>query len=56
MIPDHIALPNKGGAMENWGLITYSEGGLLFDESIDNPYIKYLIGGLMGHETAHMVK
>ena len=28
---DQITLPSKGGAMENWGLITYGDTGLLMD-------------------------
>ena len=29
---DSIAVPSKGGAMENWGLITYCEYCLLVDQ------------------------
>lgn len=28
---DHIYIPQKGGAMENWGIITYSRSTLLLD-------------------------
>jgi aminopeptidase N len=27
---DSIAVPNKGGAMENWGLITYAPSALIY--------------------------
>ncbi|KAM9351954.1 alanyl (membrane) aminopeptidase-like b [Symphorus nematophorus] len=51
---DQIALPDLGaGAMENWGLITYQEGGLLFEEGVSSLLHKELIANLISHELAH---
>lgn len=50
---DQIAVPHKGGAMENWGLITYDESLLLFDESRSSNFTRERIFGVVAHEIAH---
>nr|XP_034174631.1 aminopeptidase N-like isoform X2 [Osmia lignaria] len=51
---DHVALPQHGSeAMENWGLITYSEIYLVFDESKDPLERKQDIAKAVAHELAH---
>ncbi|ESN96672.1 hypothetical protein HELRODRAFT_189331 [Helobdella robusta] len=51
---DHVALPNKGGAMENWGIITYGEELLCMDNETTS--IVGLFNGvtIVSHELAHM--
>ena len=53
---DHIALPSKGGAMENWGLITYGESELLYDSASDTLDFELWISSYFTHELAHQVK
>jgi aminopeptidase N len=52
---DHIAIPGGfGGAMENWGGITYYESRLLFDPGNSSTETKQNIYEVIAHETAHM--
>jgi aminopeptidase N len=52
---DHIAVPGGfGGAMENWGGITYYESRLLFDPGSSSAETKQGIYEVIAHETAHM--
>jgi aminopeptidase N len=52
---DHIAVPGGfGGAMENWGGITYFESGLLFDPERSSAQTRQGIYEVVAHETAHM--
>lgn len=52
---DHIAVPGGfGGAMENWGGITYYESRLLFDPERSSAATKQGIYAVVAHETAHM--
>lgn len=52
---DHIAVPGGfGGAMENWGGITYYESRLLFDREKSSAETKQGIYEVIAHETAHM--
>jgi aminopeptidase N len=52
---DQIAIPGGfGGAMENWGGITYYETGLLFDPKNSSAQTKQDIYEVIAHETAHM--
>lgn len=54
--PDQIALPDLGPvAMENWGLITYEEGALLYEEGVSSLLHKEAISSLIAHELAHQV-
>uniref|UniRef100_A0A3Q2YZT4 Aminopeptidase n=1 Tax=Hippocampus comes TaxID=109280 RepID=A0A3Q2YZT4_HIPCM len=52
---DQIALPDfNAGAMENWGLITYRETALLYDEAFSSNGNKERIATIISHELAHM--
>ncbi len=52
---DQIALPGGfGGAMENWGGITYFESALLFDPKNSSAETKQNIYEVLAHEMAHM--
>src|SRR2546423_2880019 len=52
---DQIALPGGfGGAMENWGGITYFESTLLFDPKNSSADTKQHIYEVLAHEMAHM--
>ncbi|XP_062379310.1 glutamyl aminopeptidase [Sardina pilchardus] len=51
---DKIAIPDFGtGAMENWGLITYRETNLLFDENESSSYNKQRVASVISHELVH---
>ncbi|VDO31064.1 unnamed protein product [Haemonchus placei] len=51
---DMIALPDfSAGAMENWGLITYRENSLLYDDRFYAPMNKQRIARIVAHELAH---
>src|SRR5437868_9862460 len=52
---DQIAVPGGfGGAMENWGGITYFESTLLFDPKNSSADTKQNIYEVLAHEMAHM--
>src|SRR6476659_3200098 len=52
---DQIAIPGGfGGAMENWGGITYYESRLLFDPTSSSGETKQNIYEVFAHEMAHM--
>src|SRR5213079_1178859 len=52
---DQIAVPGGfGGAMENWGGITYFESTLLFDPKNSSADTKQNIYEVLAHEIAHM--
>ncbi|XP_058810671.1 glutamyl aminopeptidase-like isoform X2 [Phymastichus coffea] len=48
-IPDFVS-----GAMENWGLVTYRESRLLYDNLTTSTSNKEDIASVVGHEFAHM--
>ncbi|XP_053175963.1 alanyl (membrane) aminopeptidase-like b [Scomber japonicus] len=49
-----VALPDLNpGAMENWGLVTYQEAGLLYEEGVSSLLHKEVIATLIAHELAH---
>ncbi|KAK5970417.1 hypothetical protein GCK32_003330 [Trichostrongylus colubriformis] len=51
---DMFALPDfSAGAMENWGLITYRENSLLYDERYYGPLNKQRVALVVAHELAH---
>ncbi|XP_069189951.1 aminopeptidase N [Procambarus clarkii] len=51
---DMIAIPDySGGAMENWGLITYRESALMFDPEASSAYSKQYVTVIIAHELAH---
>jgi hypothetical protein len=52
---DHIFLPSKGGAMENWGLITYGEEYVLTDKQTAAASEYDSVGSIFAHELAHQV-
>ena len=52
---DQIAIPGGfGGAMENWGGITYFESALLFDPKNSSAETKQTVYEVIAHEMAHM--
>lgn len=51
---DMVAIPDfSAGAMENWGLITYREASLLFDDVRSSIHNEYGIANTVAHELAH---
>ncbi|XP_048478800.1 aminopeptidase N isoform X1 [Plutella xylostella] len=51
---DLVAIPDfSSGAMENWGLITFRETALLFDEVSSGPHDKQTVAIDVAHELAH---
>lgn len=51
---DMIALPDfNAGAMENWGLITYRETAMLYDERSSSISNKQRVAVVVAHELAH---
>ena len=54
--PDMIALPDfRAGAMENWGLITYRETAMLYEEGVSSETNLQRVDVVIAHELAHMV-
>ena len=52
---DMIAIPDFiSGAMEHWGLITYRETNLLYDDLESSSYNKQRVAAVVSHELAHM--
>uniref|UniRef100_A0AAY5KEY2 Aminopeptidase n=1 Tax=Esox lucius TaxID=8010 RepID=A0AAY5KEY2_ESOLU len=51
---DQIALPDfSAGAMENWGLVTYRETALLYEDGVSSTANKEWIATVIAHELAH---
>ncbi|WP_298825796.1 M1 family metallopeptidase [uncultured Piscinibacter sp.] len=51
---DQLAVPStRWGAMEDWGLISYAENGLLVDPATTSPAQQRQVFGLVAHEIAH---
>src|SRR5690606_9902286 len=51
---DFVALPDfSSGAMENWGLITFREQGLLIDEKNSSLPMKQYVAMVISHELTH---
>ncbi|XP_069358351.1 aminopeptidase N-like [Maniola hyperantus] len=51
---DFVAIPDfSNGAMENWGLITFRETNLLYDENDGVPRLKQNVAIDVAHELAH---
>ncbi|XP_066141970.1 putative aminopeptidase-2 [Euwallacea fornicatus] len=50
---DQVAVSEKSGAMENWGLVLYSESGLLFDHTVQTNANKQSILAVITHELSH---
>ncbi len=52
---DMVALPDFAwGAMENWGLITYRETAMLYEEGVSSLSNRYSVIRIIAHELAHM--
>ena len=57
LLSDLFAIPDfSAGAMENWGLITYRETALLYDEETDPATSKQRVAVVIAHELAHQVR
>jgi aminopeptidase N len=55
-LADMVALPDfESGAMENWGLITYRERNLLYDNTTYTLADKKQVAIVIAHELAHQV-
>lgn len=52
---DSAGVPNKGGAMENWGMVTYRENAMIYElEYQDISHTQKLSGvDVISHELAH---
>ncbi|XP_012230834.1 aminopeptidase N [Linepithema humile] len=51
---DMVALPDfSAGAMENWGLITYRETAMLYQEGVSTSSSKQRVATVVSHELAH---
>ena len=54
---DMIAIPDfSAGAMENWGLITYREVAILYEEGKSSRSDKEYVAVVVAHELAHQVE
>lgn len=54
---EQIAIPDfSAGAMENWGLISYGEGALLYEEGVSSTADMEWIARVISHELAHQVQ
>ncbi len=52
-----MAVPDfASGAMENWGLVSFREDRIMFDEKIASIFQKQQLGETMAHEIAHFCK
>ncbi|XP_067616962.1 glutamyl aminopeptidase-like [Eurosta solidaginis] len=52
---DIVAVPDfVTGAMENWGLVTYRETSLLYEEGVSSSKNRQSVAGTIAHEFAHM--
>jgi glutamyl aminopeptidase len=53
---DLIAIPDfAAGAMENWGLITYRETSILYDDAETSSAAHQWVAIVIAHELAHQV-
>ncbi|XP_014203834.1 aminopeptidase N [Copidosoma floridanum] len=51
---DMVALPDfSAGAMENWGLITYRETAMLYQEGVSTNINRQRVATVVSHELAH---
>jgi aminopeptidase N len=48
-IPDFVS-----GAMEHWGLVTFREVNLLYEEGVSSTINRQRVATVIGHELAHM--
>lgn len=53
---DLVAIPDfEAGAMENWGLLTFREETLLYDNNTSSAADRKLVTKVIAHELAHQV-
>eukprot|EP00842_Homolaphlyctis_polyrhiza_P000877 jgi/Hompol1/1790/HPOL_004804-RA len=50
---DFFPVSTQNGAMENWGLITYEDGTLLYDEKTGTNSNRQMVASAVSHELAH---
>lgn len=51
-----MAIPDfEAGAMENWGLLTFREETLLYDNNTSSVTDRKLVTKIIAHELAHQV-
>lgn len=50
---DQISVPGHQGAMENWGLVNYGPGLLIYDSKEDGVVAKQTLVSVIAHELAH---
>ncbi|XP_035744089.1 uncharacterized protein LOC118451536 [Vespa mandarinia] len=51
---EQIALPLLApGAMENWGLVTYRETAILYNENVNGTFDKQRVANIIAHEFTH---
>lgn len=56
LCPDLVAIPDfEAGAMENWGLLTFREETLLYDNASSSVADRKLVTKIIAHELAHQV-
>ena len=53
---DHVAISDKRGAMENWGLIIYRERYLIYKNEWSDAKDKLDVAVVIAHELAHQVR
>lgn len=52
---DMVAVPDfAAGAMENWGLVTYRESQMLYDEKESSTIAQQRVASVIAHELTHM--
>lgn len=55
MCADLAAIPDfVSGAMEHWGLVTFREVNLLYQEGVSSTGNKQRVAMVIAHELAHM--
>ncbi|KAL0039225.1 hypothetical protein WJX77_012027 [Trebouxia sp. C0004] len=50
---DMMAIPGKGGAVENWGLIQFDERRMLVNEATEGAYGRWSSADVVCHELSH---
>lgn len=56
LCPDLVAIPDfEAGAMENWGLLTFREETLLYDNNTSSVADRKLVTKIIAHELSHQV-
>lgn len=52
---DMVAIPDfAAGAMENWGLVTYRESRMLYDQKESSAAAQQSVASVIAHELSHM--